>query len=70
MVYATARPMQQSEVPVIDIGALRDGRDPDGVGAKLAWAASEVHSSRGRSEGIGSPGRGGATPKARRSFHP
>lgn len=42
MAYARSRPITDSEVPVIDIAALRDGSDVAGVGTKLAWAASEV----------------------------
>ena len=42
MPYAPARQMQGDEVPVIDIGALRDGSDIEAVGRRLAWAASEV----------------------------
>ena len=39
---ARAERLDAAEVPVIDIGPLRDGSDPEGVGRKLAWAASEV----------------------------
>ena len=35
-------PLAFDEVPVIDIGSLRDGRDARGVGAELARAATEV----------------------------
>ena len=37
-----AEPIAFDEVPVIDVGRLRDGSDPSGVGAELAQAASEV----------------------------
>ena len=37
-----AEPIGSDEVPVIDVGPLRDGSDPGGVGAELARAASEV----------------------------
>ena len=37
-----AEPIGFDEVPVIDVGPLRDGSDPGGVGAELARAASEV----------------------------
>ena len=39
---ARAEPIGSDEVPVIDVGPLRDGSDPDGVGAELARAASET----------------------------
>ena len=39
---ASAQPLAADEVPVIDVGLLRAGRDPGGVGAELARAASEV----------------------------
>ena len=39
---ARAEPIDAGEVPVIDIAPLRDGTDPAGVGAELAWAATEV----------------------------
>ena len=42
MNIARAERLDAAEVPVIDMGPLRDGSDPAGVGAKLAWAASEV----------------------------
>ena len=42
MPYAPARQMQGEEIPVIDIAGLRDGSDVEGVGRRLAWAASEV----------------------------
>ena len=35
-------PIDAGKVPVIDIAALRDGADRAGVGAELAWAATEV----------------------------
>ncbi len=37
----TAR-LDAADVPVIDIGPLRHGSDPTGVGRRLAWAATEV----------------------------
>ena len=37
-----AAPLGAGEVPVIDVGRLRDGTDSGGVGAELARAASEV----------------------------
>ena len=39
---ARAAPLAADEVPVIDVGPLRDGSDPGAVGASLARAASEV----------------------------
>ena len=39
---ARAEPLARDEVPVIDVGPLRDGSDPRGVGAELARAACEV----------------------------
>ena len=39
---ATARRLDAADVPVIDIGPLRDGSDPEAVGRRLAWAATEV----------------------------
>ena len=38
----TAEPLAPDEVPVIDMGPLRDGSDPGGVGAELARAAAET----------------------------
>ena len=38
----SAKSIDIGEVPVIDIGPLRDGADPGGVGAALARAATEV----------------------------
>ena len=37
-----AERLDAAQVPVIDIGPLRDGADPAGIGRQLAWAASEV----------------------------
>ena len=34
--------LDAAEIPVIDIGPLRDGSDPAAVGRRLAWAATEV----------------------------
>jgi len=42
MSYATARTIATSEIPVIDIAALRDGSDPSAVAAELRRAAVEV----------------------------
>ena len=39
---AKAETLAADEVPVIDVGPLRDGSNPAGVGAELARAASEV----------------------------
>ena len=39
---ATAQRLDAGEVPVVDMGPLRDGSDPVGVGARLAFAASEI----------------------------
>ena len=39
---ARAEPIGAGDVPVIDIAPLRDGTDPAGVGAELAWAATEI----------------------------
>ena len=39
---ARAGTLAADEVPVIDVGPLRDGSNPAGVGAELARAASEV----------------------------
>jgi len=42
MGYATARELDQSIIPVIDIGPLRDGSDPTGVAQKLNRASRDV----------------------------
>ena len=42
MGYATARELDQSIIPVIDIGPLRDGSDPMGVARALNEASQEV----------------------------
>ena len=42
MEEARVHNLDAAEVPVIDIGPLRDGSDPAAVGGELAWAASEV----------------------------
>ena len=39
---ARAECLDAADVPVIDIGPLRDGSDPAAVGRHLAWAASEL----------------------------
>ena len=39
---APARRLDAADVPVIDIGPLREGSDPEAVGGRLAWAATEV----------------------------
>ena len=41
-VPARARPIDAGEVPVVDIAPLRDGSDPEGVGAELSRAAGDV----------------------------
>ena len=50
---ARAEPLASGEVPVIDVGPLRDGSDPRGVGAELARAASEVGFLYIRNHGVG-----------------
>jgi len=42
MGYATARELDQSIIPIIDIGPLCDGSDPGGVAKKLNEASREV----------------------------
>ena len=42
MTDSRTRQLHQDDVPIIDIGSLRDGSDRLGVGEKLAWAASEI----------------------------
>lgn len=42
MSYAKAKEIAASEIPVIDIAALRDGSDPSAVAAELRRAAVEV----------------------------
>ena len=42
MVSVHTERIDAAQVPVIDIGPLRDGSDPVGVGERLAWAASEI----------------------------
>lgn len=37
-----ARALAVEDVPIIDVAPLRDGSDAEGVGRRLAWAASEV----------------------------
>ena len=39
---AHAERLDAEQVPVIDIGPLRDASDPAAVGRRLAWAATEV----------------------------
>ena len=39
---ASTERLDATDVPVIDIGPLRDGSDPAAVGRLLAWAATEV----------------------------
>ena len=38
----TARPIDAGEVPIVDVGPLRDGTDPAGVGVRLARTASDL----------------------------
>ena len=38
----SARALAVEDVPIIDVAPLRDGSDAEGVGRRLAWAASEV----------------------------
>lgn len=42
MEEAASRRISEKEVPIIDIGPLRDGTDPQGVADKLGWAATQV----------------------------
>ncbi len=42
MAYATAKMLDQSLVPIVDIGPLRDGSDPSSVAAALHLASTEV----------------------------
>lgn len=42
MSRASTERLDAADVPVIDIGPLRDGSDPTEVGRRLAWAATEV----------------------------
>ncbi|MEL6236221.1 MAG: 2-oxoglutarate and iron-dependent oxygenase domain-containing protein, partial [Pseudomonadota bacterium] len=42
MSYASARSIDALDIPVIDIGPLRDGSDPDGVAKALHRASREV----------------------------
>lgn len=42
MSYASARAIDAMQIPVIDIGPLRDGSDPEGVAAALHRASREV----------------------------
>lgn len=42
MAYATAKELDQSLIPIVDIGPLRDGSDPHGVAAELHRASVEV----------------------------
>ena len=42
MSYASATHIKRSAIPVIDIGPLRDGSDPEAVAAALRRAAVEV----------------------------
>ena len=51
---AIARPIEASEVPVIDIAPLRDGTGSAGVGTELARAATEVGFLYVRNHGVGS----------------
>ena len=42
MSYASARPLDGQEIPVIDISPLLDGRDPEAVAAAILRASQEV----------------------------
>lgn len=42
MPYASARTVTDGEIPVIDIGPLRDGSGLEEAGRRLAWAAEHV----------------------------
>ena len=54
MSLSTTRRITREEVPVIDIGRLRDGTDPAAVAKRLGWAATEIGFIYIRNHGVSS----------------
>lgn len=54
MSVSTSKSISIDEVPVIDIGPLRDGTDPTAVAKQLGWAATEIGFIYVRNHGISS----------------